>query len=99
MSLFPSIVVPLPFSLRMESTSYVFLIRMVFFYSVTTGWIFYIILCENSINQSINESPYVYQTVSGVRVQFLRSRVVPAFMFIIRLVAVLPGCSSFAGTP
>ena len=25
--------------------------RMVFFYLVTTGWIFYISLCENSINQ------------------------------------------------
>ena len=24
---------------------------MVFFYLVTTGWIFYISLCENSINQ------------------------------------------------
>ena len=28
--------------------------RMVFFYLVTTGWIFYISLCENSMNQ-INE--------------------------------------------
>ena len=26
-----------------------------FFYLVTTGWIFYISLCENSINQSINK--------------------------------------------
>ena len=30
----------LPFSLCMESTPYVFPFRMVFFYLVTTGWIF-----------------------------------------------------------
>ena len=30
---------------------------MVFFYLVTTGWIFDISLCENSINQSINVIP------------------------------------------
>ena len=41
--------VPLPFSLCMESTSYVLSFRMVFFYLVTTGWIFDISLCENSI--------------------------------------------------
>ena len=44
--------VPLPLSLWMESSSYVLsFFRMVFFYLVTTGWIFYIIsfLCENSI--------------------------------------------------
>ena len=35
--------------------SYVLSFRMVFFYLVTTGWIFdNISLCENSINQSIN---------------------------------------------
>ena len=48
--------VPLPFSLCMESTSYVLSFRMVFFYLVTTGWIFYIIslLCEiQSINASL----------------------------------------------
>ena len=43
--------VPLPFSPCMESTSYVLSFRMVFFYLVTTGWIFDISLCENSINQ------------------------------------------------
>ena len=32
--------VPLPFSLCMESTSYVLSFMMVFFYLVTTGWIF-----------------------------------------------------------
>ena len=38
-----------------ESTSYVLSFRMVFFYLVTTGWIFGIsLLCENSTNQSIN---------------------------------------------
>ena len=42
---------PLPFSLCMESTSYVLSFRMVFFYLVTTGWIFDINLCENSINK------------------------------------------------
>ena len=48
MSLFPSIFVPLLFSLCMESTSYVFSFPMVFFYVVTTGWIFEIsLLCEN----------------------------------------------------
>ena len=37
----------------MESTSYVLSFRMVFFYLVTTGWIFYnSLLCEDSINQS-----------------------------------------------
>ena len=41
-------------SLYMESTSYVLSFRMVLFYLVTTGWIFYIsLLCEISINQSI----------------------------------------------
>ena len=45
--------VPLPFSHRMTSTSYVFPFRMVLFCPVTTGcWIFYISSCENSINQS-----------------------------------------------
>ena len=29
----------LPFSLRMESTTYILSSRMVFFYLVTTGWI------------------------------------------------------------
>ena len=37
----------------MESTSYVISLRMVFFYLVTTGWIFNIsLLCENPINLS-----------------------------------------------
>ena len=45
--------VPFPLSLCMESTSYVLSFRMVFFvffYLVTTGWIFDISLCHNSIN-------------------------------------------------
>ena len=51
------IFVPLSFSLYLESTSYVFPFRMVFFYLVTTGWIFYIsLICENSINQLIKQS-------------------------------------------
>ena len=50
MSLFPSIFcTELPFSNCMESTSYVLSFRMVFFYLVTTGWIFYISVCEKSI--------------------------------------------------
>ena len=50
MSLFPSIFcTALPFSNCMESTSYVLSFRMVFFYLVTTGSIFYIGVCENSI--------------------------------------------------
>ena len=39
----------------MESTSYVLSFRMVFFYLVTTGWVFDISLRENSINQSSNQ--------------------------------------------
>ena len=54
MSFFPSIFVPLPFYFCIESISYIFLFRMVFFYLVTTGWLFDLNLCENSINQSIN---------------------------------------------
>ena len=45
MSFSPSIFVPLPFSCCMESMSYVFSFRVVFFVLVTTGWIFYIRLC------------------------------------------------------
>ena len=37
----------------MESTSYVLSFRIVYFYLVTTDWIFDISLCENSTNQSI----------------------------------------------
>ena len=44
--------VPLPLSPCMESTSYVISFRMVFFCLVTTGCIFYINSCENSINQN-----------------------------------------------
>ena len=51
--------VPLPFYFCIESISYIFPFRMVFFYLVTTGWIFDINLCENSINQSINNVYHV----------------------------------------
>ena len=71
MWLFPSIFVPLPFFVCMESMSYVFsfLFRKVFFHLVTTGWIFDISLCENLI-KSINifidvsmfEEPRLYFT-------------------------------------
>ena len=56
MSLFRVFFVPLPFSLRMKSTSYAISFRIVYFYLVTTSWVFDISLCENSINQSINQS-------------------------------------------
>ena len=45
--------VPFSLSLYRESPSYVLFFRMVFFYLVTTGWIFDISLYENPINQSI----------------------------------------------
>ena len=46
--------VPLPFSLCMESTSYVLSSRLVFSYLVTRGWNFDIsLICENLINQSM----------------------------------------------
>ena len=60
--------VPFPLSLCMESTSYVLSFRTVFFYLVTTGWIFYISLCENSINQSSGANLY---PPGGCRVVFL----------------------------
>ena len=41
----------------MESTLFVLLFQLVFFYLVTTSWIFDISLCENSINQSNVGSP------------------------------------------
>ena len=45
---------------RQESTSYVLSFRiMVFLYLVITGWIFDIILCENSIK--INQYPYPFR--------------------------------------
>ena len=44
----------------MESTSYVLSFRMVFFYLVTTGWIFDVSLCEDSINQSVNIHIYIF---------------------------------------
>ena len=55
--------VPLPFSLCMESASYVLSFRMMFFYSVTTDWIFYISLCDNSIDQSNNQPFFAECTV------------------------------------
>ena len=54
---FESFVVPFPLSLCMESTSYVLSFMSVFFYLVTTSWIFDVTLCENSIIQSNVGSP------------------------------------------
>ena len=48
----------------------VFSFRMVFFYRVTTGWIFYISLCESSIN-SINQSICALLQVFIVLISFL----------------------------
>ena len=77
-SLFPSIFVPLPFSLCMESTSYLSPFRMVFFYLVTTGRVFDInLLCENSIKLINQEklppfSPFrYYLTVQYSTAKFL----------------------------
>ena len=54
MSLFSTLFVPLSFYLCMESTSYVFLFRVLFFYLGIMGCCFYIsILCDNLINQQI----------------------------------------------
>ena len=47
----------------MESTSYVLSFRMFFSHLVTTGWIFDISLCENSIDQSINQSILAYVVI------------------------------------
>ena len=56
----------MPFSLCMESTSYVLSFGMVFFYQVTTGWIFDISLRDNSIkNQSI-KSAIDYDNPTGI---------------------------------
>ena len=56
MSIFPSIVCTI--AVFMESTSYVFAFRMVFFYLVTKGWIFDISLRENSTKQSIDREEF-----------------------------------------
>ena len=47
----------------MESTSYVLSFRMMYFYLVTTGWMFFISLCENSIKEGQCRYDYVH-TVS-----------------------------------
>ena len=50
-----------------ESTSYVLSFRIVFFYLVTTGWIFDISLCDNLINQSI-PSPTWHPLASMIKI-------------------------------
>ena len=42
----------------MESTPYVFPFRMVFFYLVSTGWIFDVSLCENPVYYGIDSVKY-----------------------------------------
>ena len=63
MPLFPSIFSA--FSLFGEYVVRSFLPDGVFFYFVTTGWIFYVSLCENSINQSINQIQKEYESSSN----------------------------------
>ena len=67
MSPFPSIFVSLAFSLFMESTScqYVFPFRIVFFYLMTTGWIFDTSLYDNSIDQLKKSSTAINNVVNG----------------------------------
>ena len=65
------------FTLCMENTSYVFLFQMAFFYLVTTGWIFYISLCENSKSKSlqrngsdeISPEARICLTVTGIKTE------------------------------
>ena len=66
---FRRLFVPFPLSLSMENTSYDLSIRTVFFYLVT--WIFYISLCENSINQSVKMIDHgaVFTQVPKVEIQ------------------------------
>ena len=67
----------------MESTSYVLSFRMVFFYLVTTGWIFDIsLLCENSINQSIMHACGPTATHDYLIAAFLSSFVLFIFGFL-----------------
>ena len=55
-----------PFPLCMESTSYGFSCRMLFFYLVTTGWIFDIsLLYENSISQKVSRVLSLRNVVLG----------------------------------
>ena len=82
-SLFPSMFVPLPFSLCMEST-YVFSFRMAFFYLVTTGWSFYTSLHESAINPSINH------ILGNFELLYLH--------FFVYLLVVLMDCTEYSGT-
>ena len=56
--------VPFTLSLCMESASYVLSFRMVFFYLVTTGWIFDISLCDNSISSIKQPSNILFYYIS-----------------------------------
>ena len=49
-----------------EECSYFLSFRMVFFYLVTTGWIFETSLCGNLINQSINHKPWLATDCNNV---------------------------------
>ena len=67
MSLFSEYFVPLPFvSSLYREYAYAFSFRVVFFHLVTTGWIFYISQCKNSINQSISQSNAIKKRVIGI---------------------------------
>ena len=56
--------VPFPLSLCMESTSYVLSCRMVFFYLVTTGWIFDIKLAYEKIQSIIQSSTKIFRDIN-----------------------------------
>ena len=62
---------PLPFLFLIESMLYVFSFRMVLFYLVTTGRIFYISLCENTIDQLKKKKNSTRQQAAYVQ-QFFR---------------------------
>ena len=65
MSLFPSIFCTISaFSLYRRVRRTFFLSGWCFFYFVTTGWIFYISLCENSINQ--NQCRLMYSSYTSL---------------------------------
>ena len=59
----------------MESTSYIFPFRMMFFYLVTTGWIFDISICDNSNGNFYRRRDDAF----GYKLQFLLSGVLPIF--------------------
>ena len=83
--------VPLRFSLCMESMSYVLSSRLVFFYLVTRGWNFDIsLICKNLINQSMMAVRTFF--VDENRFQFLRKlRAGTVSSFLVKMTLVTDG--------